>query len=84
MNQKYNVTGMSCSACSAAVEKSVKKLEGVEDVNVNLLSNSMTVHFDESILDDNSIISARATAPASLPTGRLRPRRKQWTRCRKS
>lgn len=62
MNQKYNVTGMSCSACSAAVEKSVKKLEGVEDVNVNLLSNSMTVHFDESILDDNSIISAVESA----------------------
>ena len=62
MNQKYNVTGMSCSACSAAVEKSVKKLEGVEDVNVNLLSNSMTVHFDESILDDNGIISAVESA----------------------
>ncbi len=58
MNQKYNVTGMTCSACSAAVEKSVKKLEGIENVNVNLLSNSMTVHFDESLLDDNRIISA--------------------------
>lgn len=58
MNQKFNVTGMTCSACSAAVEKSVKKLEGIENVNVNLLSNSMTVHFDESLLDDSRIISA--------------------------
>lgn len=58
MDQKFNVTGMTCSACSAAVEKSVKKLGGVQDVNVNLLSNNMTVHFDESVLDSSRIIGA--------------------------
>ena len=47
MHQKFHVTGMTCSACSAKVERSVKKLEGVEAVNVNLLSNSMTVDFQE-------------------------------------
>jgi Cu+-exporting ATPase len=38
---EINVTGMSCSACSSAVERSVGKLEGIQSVNVNLLSNSM-------------------------------------------
>ena len=46
MKQKFAVTGMSCSACSAHVEKAVAKVEGVESVQVNLLSNSMVVSFD--------------------------------------
>ena len=58
MNQKFNVTGMTCSACSANVEKSVRKLDGVQSVNVNLLSNSMTVEFDEEVLDHQNIIQA--------------------------
>ena len=41
MTEKFNVTGMTCSACSAHVEKSVKKLNGVKSVNVNLLQNNM-------------------------------------------
>lgn len=45
--EKFEVTGMTCSACVAHVEKSVSKLEGVKGVNVNLLTNSMTVSFDE-------------------------------------
>ena len=44
--QKFAVTGMSCSACSAHVEKAVAKVAGVESVQVNLLSNSMAVSFD--------------------------------------
>ena len=43
MKQKFNVTGMTCSACSAHVEKAVGKLEGVEGVSVNLLGNNMLV-----------------------------------------
>lgn len=58
MDQKYNVTGMTCSACSANVEKSVRKLEGVQSVNVNLLSNSMRVAYDPETVDDNAIIHA--------------------------
>ena len=41
--EQYNVTGMSCAACSARVEKAVKALSGVEVCTVNLLTNSMTV-----------------------------------------
>lgn len=58
MDKKFNVTGMTCSACSAAVEKSVKKLEGVKSVNVNLLSNKMSVEYDDASLDDERIIKA--------------------------
>ena len=43
MKQKFTVTGMTCSACSAHVDKAVRKLPGVTEVNVNLLGGSMTV-----------------------------------------
>ncbi len=43
MKQNYTVTGMTCSACSAHVEKAVRKVEGVESVNVNLLGGSMQI-----------------------------------------
>ena len=43
MKKKYDVVGMTCSACSAHVDKAVRGLDGVDDVNVNLLQNSMTV-----------------------------------------
>ncbi len=46
MKEKFNVTGMTCSSCVSHVEKAVKKLSGVESVNVNLMSNSMTVEYD--------------------------------------
>lgn len=58
MNQKFNVTGMTCSACSAAVEKSVKKLDGIGSINVNLLSNSMVVEYEEGAVDASGIIHA--------------------------
>lgn len=58
MEQKFSVTGMTCSACSANVEKSVKKLEGVSRVNVNLLTNSMEVEYDDGLLGNGVIIDA--------------------------
>lgn len=54
----FNVTGMTCASCSARVEKTVSKLEGVENVSVNLLTNSMEVSFDENKIDSQKIISA--------------------------
>ena len=56
--EKYNVSGMTCSACSSRVEKCVAKLEGVDEVTVNLLTNSMQVSYDESELKDMDIIQA--------------------------
>jgi heavy metal translocating P-type ATPase len=57
-NYKFDVTGMTCSACSAHVEQSVRKLTGVTAVNVNLLTNSMTVEGDVARLDEATIIAA--------------------------
>ena len=57
-HETYQVTGMSCSACSARVEKAVSKLEGIEKASVNLLTNSMQVDYDETVLTGQAIIAA--------------------------
>ena len=58
MKECFDVTGMSCAACQVRVEKSVRKLDGVKDVNVNLLKNSMEVEYDENALTEDGIVSA--------------------------
>ena len=84
MKQKFDVTGMTCSACSAHVEKAVGKLEGIHAVSVNLLQNSMVVEYDETALHTDDIISAVKSggygaslqgAAAPIP---LQNRRKTW------
>lgn len=55
--EKYSISGMSCAACQARVEKAVSNLDGVSTCAVNLLTNSMQVEYDEK-LTDNDIISA--------------------------
>ena len=45
MKNKFIITGMTCSACSQAVDRAVNKLDGVTEVSVNLLTNSMQVGF---------------------------------------
>lgn len=61
MKQKFDVTGMSCSACSAHVEKAVKALHGIQECNVNLLSNNMTVVYNEQELTEQDIVTAVST-----------------------
>lgn len=56
--EQFNVTGMTCAACGARVEKAVGKLPGVDKIAVNLLKNSMVVEYDETILDTQKIIGA--------------------------
>lgn len=56
--QKYEVTGMTCSACSSHVEKAVGKLLGIKQVTVNLLTNSMQVEYDEAVCNEEKIIEA--------------------------
>ena len=58
MKQKFDVTGMSCASCSAHVEKSVSKVAGVQEVQVNLLTNSMSVVYDDSLTSSGAIVSA--------------------------
>lgn len=56
--KNFDVTGMSCSACSARVEKAVSSIPGVDNVNVNLLKNSMTVEFDDAKTNVGEIVKA--------------------------
>lgn len=60
--EQFNVTGMTCAACSARVEKAVGKLPGVDKVAVNLLKNSMVVDYDEAALNTQDIIAAVTNA----------------------
>ena len=56
--EKFRVTGMTCAACQANVEKAACKLEGVEAAQVNLLSEQLTVTFDNRKLSEQNIIDA--------------------------
>ncbi len=58
MKQKFTVTGMTCAACSARVEKVTQTLDGVQEASVNLLGGSMVVEFDENQTDAAKIIRA--------------------------
>ena len=50
--ETYNITGMSCASCSAAVTRAVEKLEGAKDVNVNLMQNKMTLELSDGLTDE--------------------------------
>jgi len=58
MKKKFRVEGMTCSACSAAVERAVKKLDGVASAEVNLLAKTLITEYDENIINENDIINA--------------------------
>ena len=55
MKKKFNIEGMTCSACQAHVQKAVEKVAGTKEVNVNLLQNTMVVDFDEKLCDVQKI-----------------------------
>lgn len=56
MKEKYDVIGMSCSACSAHIDKAIRNVDGVQDVNVNLLNNSMVVDYDDQKVNPKLIM----------------------------
>ena len=58
MKQTFVITGMSCAACSAAVERSVRAIKGVEEARVNLLLNTLSVIYRENTVSQQDIISA--------------------------
>ena len=58
MKENFAVTGMTCAACSAHVERAVGKLNGVEQVSVNLMLGSMVVNYDEGQVTPLDIIAA--------------------------
>ena len=57
MKSLFDITGMSCSACSARVEKAVSGLDGVSEASVNLLTNSMSVEYDSKTIGIAQIVS---------------------------
>lgn len=58
MKKKFDVQGMTCSACSSHVEKAVSKLEGIKSCAVSLMTNTMLVEYDDSIINADGIIDA--------------------------
>ena len=88
MKQKFDVTGMTCSACSAHVEKAVRQVEGVDSVSVNLLGNSMLVEYGgktgpEQIIQAVTDAGYGASLPgpagkAARPPGPPTPWRRSW------
>ena len=57
MKERFDVSGMTCASCQANVQKAVEKL-GVDFVNVNLISETMTVSYDDRKISENDIIKA--------------------------
>ncbi len=62
ITKKYKVTGMSCAACQASVERAVRAVPGVGNVAVSLMTNSMTVDFDEALAGDEILCKAVSDA----------------------
>ena len=56
INEKYHITGMSCSACSSRIDKALRSVKGVVDLSVNLLTNSLVISYDEKQLTNSTII----------------------------
>ena len=79
MKQKFNVEGMTCSACSAHVDRAVRKLNGVISCNVNLLSNTMEVEFDEKILTTSDIEKSVKDAGYKAYTSSVKSSKKKDT-----
>ena len=82
--EQYQVTGMSCAACSARVEKAVSRVPGVTSCSVSLLTNSMAV---EGTADEAAIVAAvaqSARAQNRRPPGRPRHSRRWRTVKRRS
>ena len=88
----YDITGMTCSACSARIEKGMGKLEGIDTVSVNLLKNSMSITYEENLLNPASIIAnveeigygavyhGSKTKPGGKPAERMTPQPKKCSR----
>ena len=56
LDEKYLITGMSCAACSSRIDKAVRSLKGVKELSVNLLTNSMVISYDDTVLSSEKII----------------------------
>lgn len=55
MDKNYDITGMTCSACSSGIERAVGKLDGVKSAEVSLMGKSMHLEYDEAVLDEQTV-----------------------------
>ena len=58
MEQKFDISGMTCAACSAGIQRTVSKLKGVEHAEVSLMGECMTAVYDESVIGEAEIVQA--------------------------
>ena len=58
MNKTYEITGMTCSACSSGIERVLSKIEGITYCEVSLMAKSMSVEFDETLVSEQTIFDA--------------------------
>lgn len=65
--EKFDVTGMTCAACSAHVERAVRGVEGVKEVTVSLLTNSMTVDFSSPATAEKICAAVSAAGYGAAP-----------------
>ncbi len=68
-NEKFNITGMTCAACSAHVEKAVKGVDGVQSVSVNLLMNNMVVAYENQATPQSICQAVEAAGYGAAPAG---------------
>lgn len=77
MKQKFDVEGMSCAACSAAVERAVSRIDGVESAQVNLLAKLLTAEYDENKVTEEAICTAVSKAGFTAAVHSDEPAQKQ-------
>ena len=58
MERRYKISGMTCAACAAGIQKTVSKMKGVRRAEVSLMGESMVAEFDESAIDSARIVAA--------------------------
>ena len=71
MKKQFSITGMTCAACSSGIERTVKKIDGVNACTVSLMGNSMTAEFDPEKVTEERIVSA-----VTITENNPKPRRK--------
>ena len=58
MEKTFKITGMTCSACAARIERAMKKLDGVDQATVNFAAEKLYITYNEQELSEDSIVSA--------------------------
>lgn len=71
MIEKFKITGMTCSACSAHGERAVSKLDGIDTVNVNLLTGDMNVTFNEKVTARSKAVEGALNALSSVKKAKV-------------